>query len=317
MRSLVAVRWKCPTERRPAKPDVVPDLRWLGRIAMIFQYLGFNQKQDPRNRGLGYMDDRYVAASARDFVRQLATCYLPRGYWFYVFGLVREGKDPRVVDRKVVAKYGIGSSAQSRRCREPASTAHIQYLRFDRAFILLATDGHHPLLDDQRDNVCDARCVPIRFRGYLVGGQRCRASGKRTPNTEPTGSCKWRVHVQIEPELYRCIVAYFLAVATRRSADQLADDLRALPYEPYSGVRGQLEDILQLINGVRGLVAMPPLDHGVLRDSRRMTNSSDARAQSPARARRFRADAREDVGSEQSGRILLAGPLTSRTKRVR
>ena len=284
---------------------------------MISKDLRLNQKQDGRNPGLEYMDDRCVAASVRDFVRQLATCYLPRGYWFYVSGQVREGNCFRAVDRITLEKHGLGSSVETARRGERIGMADVGYLRFERTFILLAKDRNHPALNQQPDSVQDARCVPIRFRGYSIGGQRCVGCSETTPNTEPDGSDKWRVHVQIEADLYRCIQAYFLAVAALRSADQLADDLRALPYEPYSGVRGQLQDILHLVNGVRDLAALPPLDHRVLRNRRPMTASSDARVPTPARACRSTTDVRWDVASEKSARILLARPLTSRTKRVR
>lgn len=283
---------------------------------MISKYLRLNQKQDSGKRGLGGMDDRFVVASVSDFVRELATFYLPRGYWFYVSGLLRDGKGTKVVGSGVVQKCRDGSAAQMPRFDQGIEAGDIQYLRFERTFILLALDRRHLLLEDQRDHVQDARCVPIRFRGYSIGGQRCGAFDEITPNTDACGCSEWRVHVQIEPDLYHCIEAYFLAVATRRSTDQLADDLRALPYEPYAGVRSQLQSVFQLINGVRDLAGLPLLDDTVLM-RRRPTTAADKRLQTAADRRCLAGRTRCHVVSQKPGRLSFDGPLTSRTRRRR
>ena len=56
-------------------------------------------------RGPSY---RYEAQSIEGFVQQLAVQYVARGYWFYVSGIVPEGKDSRAVAEKLIAKYNIG-----------------------------------------------------------------------------------------------------------------------------------------------------------------------------------------------------------------
>src|SRR5262249_29198699 len=60
-----------------------------------------------------------------------------------------------------------------------------------------------------------------------------------------------RVSVRIERDEYRSLRAYFGGLATRRSAAALADELAALPYEPYAPVRRQLLGLLGLIHRAR------------------------------------------------------------------
>ncbi len=68
------------------------------------------------------MKYRCVAASPTGFVQQLAVQYLAHGYWFYVQGRIPDGKDPLAVDAKLLVKYGIGVSRQSRaRPKAPGS----------------------------------------------------------------------------------------------------------------------------------------------------------------------------------------------------
>ena len=75
-----------------------------------------------------------VATSVAGFVQQLACNYLPHGYWFYVTGHMPEKKDPRAVDEKLLGKYDIALSRQSRARRKLAGYANLHYLRHGRAF---------------------------------------------------------------------------------------------------------------------------------------------------------------------------------------
>ena len=111
------------------------------------------------------MDYRCEASSVTGFVQQLVSCYLPHGYWFYVSGVVPLNKDPRTVDLKLLEKYGIGISRQSRARRKVAGMANVHYIRYQRRFLLLATHGHHPFYDDEAQNIRDVRRVPIKFAG--------------------------------------------------------------------------------------------------------------------------------------------------------
>ena len=92
------------------------------------------------------MPYRAEATSVEGFVQQIACCYLRHGYWFYVTGHVPAGKDPRAIDRKLIAKYGIGVSESTRARRKRLGRANLQYLRHDRRFVILATKGQHDVL---------------------------------------------------------------------------------------------------------------------------------------------------------------------------
>ena len=57
------------------------------------------------------------------------------------------GKDPLAVDAKLIAKYGIAVSESTRARRKKAGQANLQYLRFERFFVVLATKGTHRFYD--------------------------------------------------------------------------------------------------------------------------------------------------------------------------
>jgi hypothetical protein len=216
------------------------------------------------------MKYRCEAASIPGFVQQLASCYLPHGYWFYVPGWIPEHKAWPSVDEKLIAKYGIGVSRQSRARRKRVGIANIHYLRYQRYFLLLATHGHHPFYDDESDNVRDARKTPIRFAGYSISVKRGNYKKKATPNSQAVPDNKYRVRVRIAEDSYRDLLAYFLDIAQRRTTAQIADDLYHVPYEPYAPVRQQLLRILKLVNQSRKSAGLDTLDYGVLRYRRRI-----------------------------------------------
>jgi hypothetical protein len=90
------------------------------------------------------MEYRCEATSVAGFVQQLAVAYVGRGYLFYVTGEIPERKDPHGIDEKLIAKYGLAVGKTARARRKAAGFANVQYLRYRRAFVLLATHGEHP-----------------------------------------------------------------------------------------------------------------------------------------------------------------------------
>jgi hypothetical protein len=176
---------------------------------------------------------RCEAASLAGFVQQLAARYVASGYFFYVVGRVPGGKDPRRVDAKLLARYGVDCSKFARARRKRAGKANVHYLRFRDVFVLLATRGEHPFFEHEAGQVRDARRVPLKVEGYAIAYRNGRVS------------------VRIERDEYRSLRAYFAEVAVRRSAAVLADELGSLPYEPYAPVRRQLLGLLGLVNRAR------------------------------------------------------------------
>jgi hypothetical protein len=222
------------------------------------------------------MEYRYEAASVAGFVQQLICCYLPHGYWFYVSGVVPPDKDPKVVDEKLLAKYGIGVSRQSRARRKLAGMANVHYIRYQRRFLLLATHGHHLFFAEEANSIRDARRVPIKFAGYSISVAKGGFKGKRQTGGVLVRDDKWRVRVQIEKEWYLGLKAYLLDIAPYRSAAWLAAELFNLPFEPYAPVRQQLLNLVRHINQRRSATRLDPVEYGVLRYRRRIVKPFDS-----------------------------------------
>jgi len=53
------------------------------------------------------MSYRFEAQSPAAVVQLIAASYLRHGFYWYVTGSIPDGKDPAVIDRKLIAKYGI------------------------------------------------------------------------------------------------------------------------------------------------------------------------------------------------------------------
>lgn len=83
---------------------------------------------------------RCETTSVEGFIQQLAVAYVARGYWFYVAGFIPEGKDPRRTDAKLIEKYGVDIFKWTRVRRKRQGRATVQHLRFNRFFVLLATE---------------------------------------------------------------------------------------------------------------------------------------------------------------------------------
>jgi len=215
------------------------------------------------------MEYRYGTNSAAGFVQQLASCYLPHGYWFYVSGVIPVGKDPTTVDRKLIEKYGIDVSRSTRARRKAVGRANLHYLRFQRRFLLLATQGQHSFFEDEQKSIRDVRRIPIRFGGYSISVKQGHYR-RKLPGTPAVRDNKLRVRVQIEREHYLGLKAYFADVARRYSADELAMQLYCVPFEPYAPVRRQMLNILRAVNDRRKAAGMSTIAPKVLRYRRRI-----------------------------------------------
>jgi hypothetical protein len=216
------------------------------------------------------MEYRCVAASVTGFVQQLASCYLSHGYWFYVSGLVPDEKDPRGVDDKLIEKYGIGISRQSRARRKALGIANVHYLRYERQFLLLATHGQHPFFDHEEKNIRDARRVSIKIAGYSISVKQ--GGYLRNPSSEKPAirDKKLRVHVQIGKRRYQEMKAFFVDMARRVSVEKIGMEFYCLPFEPYAPVRQQLLNILRLVNQARKQAGLETISPKVLRYQRKI-----------------------------------------------
>lgn len=216
---------------------------------------------------------RHEATSVEGFVQQIACCYVPHGFWWYVSGRIPAHKDPAAIDRKLIERYGVNISKRTRARRKELGLANVHYLRHERFFVLLASRGRHRLFEEEGNVVRDLRKVPLKFRDYSISfrpGGRTMAG-----DVDP----KWHAHVQIAPQAYKAERAYFLELANRKSVDQLAFEFRRVPYEPYAPIRRQLLNILRAVNRKRKAAGLAPVPTTALRLRRRVVQPFGPRVQ--------------------------------------
>jgi hypothetical protein len=219
------------------------------------------------------MEYKYEVTSITGFLQRVATHLLPKGYYFYVQGVVPDGKDPAVLDAKLLAKYDIAKTEGARRWRKQQGLGNVQYVRFERSWILLATHGDHPIREGEGANLKDVRRMPLRIGDYSVTVKRGNYLKKFSTEDKPTPDSKWRVRVLIAREPYRELCAYFLAIACHRLTDVLAEQLYSLPYEPYAPVRKQLLKLLKSINAKRQTAGFAKVPVACLRFKRKILKS--------------------------------------------
>ena len=191
------------------------------------------------------MQYRCVATSPEGLVQQVAVCYLRHGYWWYVAGQIPHGKDSVAVDCKLVKKYEIDLTDRQRAYRKKRGLANMQYIRYDRWFLLLVTAGHHRFKQEERNSIRDCRRCPIKFEGYSISYRRSGITPKGG------GPVKWHSCVRIDPQTYRELKAYFIDRACHRSAEFIASEFARIPYARYAPVRRQMIQILRGVNAVR------------------------------------------------------------------
>lgn len=199
---------------------------------------------------------RYEATTVAGFVQQLAVSYLSNGYHFYVPGRIPEHKDPLAVDRKLLERYDIAVSKWTRYRRKKLGEASVQYLRFERFFLLLATEGRHRFFDDESAVICNAaRGQPIHFAGYSIGLYSGRAS------------------VRLSLDTYRNIRGELLRLSTRIDAAAIEHQIRHMPYEPYAPVRRQMYAIVRAVNKKRKTAGLAQADWKCIRSRRRVVQA--------------------------------------------
>ena len=197
-------------------------------------------------------ETRFEITSLEGFIQQLAVSCVGKGYVHYVTGRIPEHKDPRTVDEKFAEKYRLGMSKWSRYRRKRVGFANLRYLRFERFFVLIATNGVHDFFEEEAGNIRDCRRVPIKFGGYAISSQN------------------GRVHVRIEREQYNLLKACFLELAVKRKAETLEAIIARLPFEPYAPVRRQLLNLVRGMNKARKLAGFEALSFSCVRMRRRI-----------------------------------------------
>jgi hypothetical protein len=224
-------------------------------------HLEFGVTNNTKEHNMAY---RCEAQSPEAVVQLIAASYLRHGFYWYVTGSIPTDKDPALIDRKLIAKYGIDVSEWERRHRKQRGVANAHYLRYQQWFILLVSEGHHALKQPagkggEGEHLRDCRRTPIRFNGYSISYRR---SGV-TPAGGPTA--KWHAHVRIDDNSYRILKDRFIDLATHRTADTLGHEFGRIPFARYAPIRRQLLNILRAVNERRKQQSFELLPHNVLK----------------------------------------------------
>lgn len=209
------------------------------------------------------MEYRCVTTSLEGFIQQLAVSYIAHGYYFYVSGFLPEGKNPETIDQKLLDKYGVRLSKFARYRRKALGQASIQYIRFERFFVLIATHGKHLFFEDEKDGgegsrIKDVRRTPIRFAGYSISCRKKAGSGTQTV-----------AHVRMDQGSYLEMRDTLVDLSTKRSKDWLEHQFRQFPFEAYAPVRRQMVSIFNRVNRRRSMANLDRLDSRCLRLRRR------------------------------------------------
>lgn len=196
------------------------------------------------------MEYRCVVTSEAGLIQQVALC-VTKGYLWYVAGHIPTGRDPARTDARILEKYDIGISKWSKARRKRGGGANLQYLRFDRFFVIMATEGEHRFYREE-PAVRDIRRVPLKFAGHSMSQKGSTVTGKR------------HASVRIAPEEYRCVKAYLLERAIYWDEERLKVELYRLPFQPYAPVRRQLLNLLRAVNRARKLAGKTQVTHECL-----------------------------------------------------
>lgn len=216
---------------------------------------------------------KYIATSRTGFVQQVVCSYVRHGYRFHVSGKAPPGKDPREIDEKLLTKYNIARTESQRYSAKKRGEANLQYIRFERDWLMLGTAGSHEWREKECENIKDCgRGEPIYFQGYtvLLKNGLYRPVRCRLDRSKHELDNKKRVRVLIGHSTFHDLKARFVSVARRRRADYLASMFWNLPYEPYAPIRRQMLKLLFLVNQARKTHGLKPINKKVIRFRRRI-----------------------------------------------
>ncbi len=146
---------------------------------------------------------KYEVTSLVGLLQRVATHLLPHGYWFFTQGILPEGKDPLKLDAKLLAKYDVAKSEGARRWRKSQGLGNVQYVRFGRHWMLLATHGDHCIREGEGNNLKDVRRAPLRIGDYTIYVKRGNYLRKHSAEQTAASDGRWRVRVLIAREPYR------------------------------------------------------------------------------------------------------------------
>jgi len=179
---------------------------------------------------------RWETQSLGDFLRRIAIDYARFGYTRYVLREIPPDKEPIVIDPKIRAAYQVTSCRTARMRLKRQGIARVQYLRFQHAFVLLATEGRHEAFARLRSY--DMRSAPLHFRGYSIGFN---------------GST---VSIQVASTVWHRVEQHIDAL-TFELRSVLEEAIATLPFYQFPGVVRQKQQLVQQINRRRKRAGLP------------------------------------------------------------
>jgi hypothetical protein len=191
----------------------------------------------------GTLDYRYLITSKHSLIRYLACNAFPKGYIFYTTSWIPEGKDPVLVDAKLILKHECHLPKQKQYRRRKANIATVKYIRHENLCVLLATHGKGQFFQVEGE-IKDAREVPFSYGGYSVSVNR--ESGK--------------VSVRIHREAMKTLKSFVMEHGHKMPLDYWQSWIRNIPFLPFAGVRDGVFSLLKLLNKNRQSFKKAPLD---------------------------------------------------------
>jgi hypothetical protein len=141
------------------------------------------------------------------------------------------------VDSKLIHVYKLDLTKSARYRRKLAGRANVAYLRYDRTFVLMCTEGIHRF-HEENPHALDIRREPIRFHGYSIG------SGKG-------GDGRFHASVMIHADTFTELLALFRGLAVHRSVEKLTREFQSIRFSPFARVRRQYLRLLREVNDLR------------------------------------------------------------------
>lgn len=187
----------------------------------------------------------YLCKNPHMLVQQLAVALIPKGYFFYSMGYLKEDVDPLAVDEKILLRYDLLRSKFTRYRDAKAGGAKVQYLRCGRFHLLIATRGKHPFF--LNEPFLDIRENPIVYWGYSVSYRGGQSS------------------VRIHKNTFNRLRAKMIDLALRPLPWWIEFWREKFPFEPYKGTVHQQFIIRKAVNMLRREAGLEEIPFDALR----------------------------------------------------
>ena len=160
------------------------------------------------------------------------------GYLHYTVIEIPEGKDLEKIDRKIIDCYEVTFCRTTRQRRREKGQSNVIYIRYDRLFILMATDGNHGKFGEiPHYNFTSS---PFHFRGYSLGIK------------------EGKPHLQISPRRFKVIKGQVDKIALHNKTKVVAYFRRISPFR-FEGITTQKWKLMKAVNKRRKVAGLPRL----------------------------------------------------------